>query len=289
MAAHRYQPACVLWVEGHDAATFLQGQFSNDLGGLEPGGGAYGLWLDRRGRVVADSHVVRAAGGAGYWVASVSSPAADVMRRLGDFIIADDVTLEDRTAGWRALALVGDGAGAWLGEQPRDGLVLRGRRSARESWEWMLPGTALAGAEAAVAGARPLQWEELEGMRIDAGLASVPRDIGPGDLPNEGGLEAATVSYSKGCYLGQEVMARLRGRGTVRRALVRVGGRGAPPPLPAALWRGGQASGELRSAVAAGAGGYRGLAIVPVGSAAPGTALGLEKGGPATLEVAAGP
>ena len=283
---YRYRPACVLWVEGDDAAAFLQGQFSNDLGGLEPGRGAYGLWLDRRGRVVADSHVVRAEGG--YWVASVSSPAADVMRRLGAFIIADDVVLDDRTAGWWALALVGEGAGAWLGAQPREGLVLGGRRAARESWEWMVPGSGLAGADAALGGARALAWEELERTRIDAGIASVPRDIGPGDLPNEGGLEAAAISYSKGCYLGQEVMARLRSRGSVRRALVRVRGSGAPPPVPAALWSGDRASGELRSAAPAeGGGGFRGLALVPVGSARPGTALGLERGGAPSLEVAA--
>jgi hypothetical protein len=85
-------------------------------------------------------------------------------------------------------------------------------------------------------------------------------------------------------------MARLRGRGTVRRALVRVQGRGAPPPLPVALWSGDRASGELRSAAPAGeGGGFRGLAIVPVASARPGTALGLEKGGAPALEVAAGP
>lgn len=290
VAVHRYRPACVLRVEGSDAASFLQGQFSNDLGRLEPGGEAYGLWLDRRGRVVADSHVVRAPAGGGYWVASVSSAAADVMRRLGDFIIADDVALEDRTAGWSALALVGEGSGAWLRAQPRAGLVLGGRRAAGESWEWMLPEPARAGAEGALGGARALSGEEVELMRIDAGLASVPRDIGPGDLPNEGGLEGAAISYSKGCYLGQEVMARLRGRGTVRRALVRVRGRGAPPPLPAALWSGDRASGELRSAAPEGTGaGFRGLAIVPVASASPGTPLGLERGGAPALEVAAEP
>jgi folate-binding protein YgfZ len=127
-------------------------------------------------------------------------------------------------------------------------------------------------------------------MRIAAGLASVPRDIGPGDPPNEGGLEGAAISYSKGCYLGQEVMARLKSRGSVRRALVRVRGTGAPPSVPAPLWIGVRASGELRSAVRdEGGGGFAGLALVPVSSAPPGTALGLEKGGPPALEVAAGP
>lgn len=288
-AVFSYRPACVLWVDGGDAAAFLQGQFSNDLRGLEPGAEAYGLWLDRRGRVVADSHVARPGSGGGYWVVSISSPAATVMRRLGDFIIADDVAIEDRTAGWRGLSLVGEGTGAWLRAQPREGLILGGRRAAAESWEWVFPEALRADADAAVGTARALSEEELERMRITAGIASVPRDIGPGDLPNEGELEAAAISYSKGCYLGQEVMARLRSRGSVRRTLVRVRGAGAPPPVPAPLWSGDRASGELRSAAPEEGGrGFLGLALVPVASAPPGTPLAVEKGGAPTLEVAAG-
>jgi hypothetical protein len=290
VAVFRYRPACVLWVDGGDASTFLQGQFSNDLGRLEPGGAAYGLWLDRRGRVIADSHVVRDATGGGFWVASVTSPAVAVMKRLGDFIIADDVALGDRTDGWCALALVGEGSGAWLRAQPRAGFLLKGRRAAAENWEWMLPESERADADAAVGGARGLSEEELERMRIVAGLASVPRDIGPGDLPNEGGLESEAISYSKGCYLGQEVMARLRSRGSVRRALVRVSGSGSPPPVPAPLWSGERAAGELRSAVRGEAGrGFAGLALVQVSSASSGTVLGLEKGGAPALDVAVVP
>jgi folate-binding protein YgfZ len=80
----------------------------------------------------------------------------------------------------------------------------------------------------------------------------VPRDIGPDDLPNEGGLDAVAISYTKGCYLGQEVMARLKSMGQVRRQLLRVTGAGAPPALPATLYNGPKRMGELRSAAADG-------------------------------------
>jgi hypothetical protein len=276
----------VLRVAGGDAATFLQGQFSNDLGNLKPGEAAYGLWLDRKGHVVADGHVILIGPGEGYWVASVSSPAATVAGRLGDFIIADDVALEDQTGGWLGLSLVGEGTGAWLGSEPRAGIHFKGRRAAAENWEWIHPAEEGGPADAAVARIREASREEMERLRIASGIASVPGDIGPGELPDEGGLEDAAISYSKGCYLGQEVMARLKSRGSVRRKLVRVRGPGAAPAVPAQLWSGEQAAGELRSAVGDGDGlGFVGLALIRV---PPAGSFGLERGVPPAVEIVGG-
>jgi tRNA-modifying protein YgfZ len=273
-----YRPACVLRVSGPDAGAFLQGQFTNDLGRMAPLETVYGLWLDRRGRVIADSHVVRSADGAEYWIVSVASPAATVARRLGDFIIADEVTVEDPTASWAAVSLIGAGAGAWLAAEPRSGFRFPGRRAAVENWEWIYP-EADSGAAAAVAAARPLSRLDLERLRIAAGIPAIPADIGPADLPNEGGLESDAISYSKGCYLGQEVMARVRSLGRVRRKLVRVAGDGPPPPVPAALWLGDRKEGELRSVVPDAAGGYAGLALVSVGGASAGRPFSLTSAG----------
>jgi folate-binding protein YgfZ len=279
-----YSPACVLRVSGADAAAFLQGQFSNDLAGIGPGRASYGLWLDRKGHVVADSHVVGSEAAGEFWVASVSSDAAIVARRLGDFIIADDVAVEDVTCAWRGLALVGEGTGAWLAGEGRAGIRFPGRRSSAESWEWIWPAGS---ADPRPAGARTASAEEMERMRIESAIASVPRDIGPGELPNEGGLEGAAISYSKGCYLGQEVMARLKSRGSVRRALVRVRGAGAAPAVPAGLWAGEARAGELRSAVSdPGGGAFWGLALVSRSAAPAGASLSLAPGAPAALEVA---
>jgi folate-binding protein YgfZ len=280
-----YAPACLLRASGPDAAAFLQGQFTNDLGGIKPGGAVYGLWLDRKGRVIADSHVVLAADGTGFWIASITSPASVVARRLGDFIVADDVLIEDETAGWRGVSLIGAGSGHWLSGEPRPGIRFPGRRDSGENWEWIFPAGESASVDAATSGARRAQAGDVERMRIRSAIPSIPADIGPADLPNEGGLGAQAISYSKGCYLGQEVMARLRSRGRVRRTLVQVRGDGAPPGVPAALWRGERREGELRSAVAdAGGGGYAGLALVSAEAAA--GALSLAPGGPPSVEVA---
>ena len=80
-------------------------------------------------------------------------------------------------------------------------------------------------------------------------------------MPNEGGLETEAISYTKGCYLGQEVMARLKSMGKVRRQLARVCGAGQPPQLPAPVFQAGRKVGEVRSVVSEGAG-WIGLALV---------------------------
>jgi tRNA-modifying protein YgfZ len=269
-AIFAYQPACVLRVGGPDASAFLQGQFTNDLRNIPPGKPVWGLWLDRKGRVMADSHVLKGIADDDYWIISVASPASVIIRHLEDHIIADEVTIEDETGLWRGMALVGAGVGAWCAAEDRAGLIFPGRRSSEECREWVFRESEAALVAAAIAGARTLSVDEAERMRISASIPSIPADIGPADLPNEGGLDALAISYSKGCYLGQEVMARLKARGRVRRTLVRVAGKGAPPPVPAPLWRDGRREGELRSVVPdAGGRGYSGLALVSAAAAGP--------------------
>ena len=284
VAVFPYRPAGILRVTGPDAHTFLQGQFTNDLSKIVPRGHVYGLWLDRKGRVVADSQVVMTASGGEFLIASMASPAAAIERHLGGHIIADDVAIADETAAWHGISLAGPGSGAWLNGEAVPGFAFPGRRGSGENWEWLFPEADSAAVGAAVSGARILDAADVERARILAGIPSVPGDIGPSDLPNEGGLDRDAISYSKGCYLGQEVMARIKSLGRVRRALVRVHGAGAVPALPAALWGGDRREGEIRSAVP-GPGGFDGLALVSVAAAASGSPLALAAGAPGTVEI----
>jgi len=138
-----------------------------------------------------------------------------------------------------------------------------GRRALQPSSEWVYPVTSEneRAVAAALAGRSELSAVEMEQLRIAAKIPVVPIDIGPGELPNEGGLDETAISYTKGCYLGQEVMARLKTMGQVRRRLLRVRGNGAIPSLPAALYDGERRVGELRSAVV-NAEGFVGLALL---------------------------
>lgn len=280
MAFSRWQPAAWLRISGEDAGSFLQGQFSNDLRGLESDAAVYGLWLNHKGRVLADSFILRGAGHSEFWVGSYESSSLVIRERLEAYVIADDVVIEDQTEAWSAIALIGPRArerATVLKESLAGAFVFRGRRMKDESWECVFPAAEVERLAALLTDSAECSAAELERWRIDAGVPAVPRDIGPADLPNEGGLEADAISYTKGCYLGQEVMARLKSMGQVRRRLMRVTGRGAAPALPAPLYQGERKIGELRSAVDA-AEGFVGLALMTLLNLAADAPLGLAPG-----------
>ncbi len=254
--------ACVVNVSGEDAAEFLQGQFSQDLRDLQADGVAYGFWLTRTGKVQGDAWVVAGAEG-DFVVLSRSMPAAELMARFEHHIIADEVYLEDVTAGWEASWWAGEGVVAALDAE-------RAKWSGGEGW--ILPelpglpgGSAYRIARAKPAGGEAEQVDamELERRRIGVGLGQVPADVGADDLPQEGGLALSGVSFNKGCYLGQEVMARVQTTGRVRRRLVKVRGEGtAPTESVEPLFVGDREVGTLRSRVGLPDGAWIGLAMV---------------------------
>jgi folate-binding protein YgfZ len=262
------RPAAVLRVSGEDAPTYLQSQCSRDLRGLAPGQVRYGLWLDRKGKVHADS-LIFCLEPEVFILLSPYCPAQTLAAKLEDNIIADEVEIEDLTADALTVVEIGlpatdvPDAGTFSTKQagegsvPVDELCFAGRRSMRPCREtlWL---HGLPDGENAPSS----EDDVLARERILAGIPAVPQDIGPGDLPQEGGLEKDAVSFNKGCYLGQEVMARLHAMGRTQRALHRVTLDKLPASLPAeVLDAEGKAVGELRS-VAACADGVIGLAML---------------------------
>jgi tRNA-modifying protein YgfZ len=285
-----FRPAACLHVSGSDAETFLQGQFTNDLRSAGTDRAVYGLWLNQKGKVLADSFILRAANQAGFWLVSYFSPAAVIRERLEAYVIADDVTIDDVTATHAGVSIIGSGARQWLERHNQAkidhnaGWWFAGRRSREENIEWIFPVENLAAVKSRLVPAHEWSALEVERARIEAGIPAVPIDIGPGDLPNEGGLEIDAISFTKGCYLGQEVMARLKSMGQVRRRLLRVSdSSGQVPALPAPLFVGDKKAGELRSAVADGAGGFVGLALLSLLQLQPETALALAPQGASTI------
>jgi folate-binding protein YgfZ len=253
-------PAATIRVFGDDAFSFLQGQFTNELR-QPPRSATYGLWLDQKGKVLADSHVLGISENE-FLVTSAHSAAELILRRLESYIIADEVTLKDETPATKGLLLMGEHAGdaleQILGSRParnrfvggKGVMAFAGRRAAGENFEVIGDANAIRNVQAQLraSGVRDLSGDELEFARITAGIPRVPWDVGPGDLPNEAGLEDGAISYTKGCYLGQEVMARLKNLGQVRRRLHVVRGRGFPPASRTALYQADKKVGEIRSA-----------------------------------------
>jgi len=300
-----WKPACWLRVEGPDAFSFLQGQFSNDLRGLglsscgeggeralagEGGLGqsVYGLWLDRKGRILGDGFVLRAAEER-FFICSYETPAAVLRTHLERFIIADEVEVFDETSSIVGLTLFLEEGTDFSLDLGQAASAFEGRRGSR-AIEWVGSVEARAELLTKLNSKAEFGLQEVERRRILGKIPAVPRDLGSGDLPQEGGaeFERAAVSYTKGCYLGQEVMSRLHTMGRVRRRLVLARLEGlVPVELPVPLFFGEKRVGELRSTAAAKApGGFIGLALVslyglPTGS----VRLSFYPSGPAEVTV----
>jgi folate-binding protein YgfZ len=290
-AFFRWRPACWLRVAGEDAASFLQGQFTNDLRGLESGKSVYGLWLTLKGKILADSFILRGGHANEFWIGSYFSPAATIAERLESHVIADDVAIEDVTTSMAGISLFGEmGWEALRARVGEEAFVFAGRRDQTPAMECVQSQRLALLPWIEAIGAVEVGEEDLARRRIAAGIPAIPIDVGPTDLPQEAGLEAAAISFTKGCYLGQEVMARLKSMGQVRRRLWRVRGTGGNPPgLPAAVFRNERQVGELRSAARDGEGGWIGLAMVSLLHVEPGVELSFAPGGAPGLRLGATP
>jgi len=227
------------WVEvrGEDSFPFLQGQFSNDLRRSGDGPATYGLWLDRKGKVLADSFVLQN-DPEHFFLFTYHSPARTVLGRLDPYIVADDVELTDGSADMAVIALWGESVSAVLATaglpMPDENCFVRsenlfivsGRRSREPNVDIICPSATetvnLLSARLLKAGATTTDATELERERIRSAIPAIPADVGPQELPQEGSLEGDALSHTKGCYTGQEVMARIRSMGQVRRRLMQV-------------------------------------------------------------------
>jgi hypothetical protein len=254
-------PVSVVKVTGEDAAEFLQGQFTQNLSGLSDRESAYGFLLTQKGRVWGDAVLLRL--DEEHWkIFSWSLSAGEMSDRLEAYIIADDVELADETTAWQAWRI-------GVGDQARDGIMADHPASIalRVAADLDLPWRVVVHPAHA-----PISWPEgwtaveadrFEAVRIQAGWPRVPVDLGAGDFPPEGGRHRHGISYTKGCYLGQEVMARLAATGRLRRGLAWVSGSGKPPVGEVQLVQGDKTAGELRSrAPLADGQGWVGLAMM---------------------------
>lgn len=198
----------VVRVTGEDAAAFLQGQCSADLRNAPL---VDALWLNRKGRVLAHTVIAKEADGS-FLLLCPHLSAAELIAIVTANVIADDVVATEESAQWQRVVVWGEGSVEAL----TGGRLFSTRRFGVTAWEVLAPAEV------------KLPWTvgvfaELDALRISAGVPSVPADCGAHEFPQECGLDA-WVSYTKGCYLGQEVMARIQSMGSLRRILRKVSG-----------------------------------------------------------------
>lgn len=195
--------AAVIRVTGSDAASFLQGQCSADL---TKANNIHALWLNRKGRVLAHTLIIKEPDRS-FLILCPHLSAADAIAVMSSNLIADDVTLTDETSQWKTGIVWGDAV-------PNFDSGIRFWPSARtsfESWEVLFP-------KDMSMEANESDISFIEKNRIESGIPSVPEDCGANEFPQECGIDD-WVSYNKGCYLGQEVMARIQSMGSLRRSL----------------------------------------------------------------------
>ena len=252
---------------GADRASYLQGLLTNDVAALPPGEGCYSAYLTPQGRLIADMAVVNL--GDEMLLDVDAGVTAMLLERLREFVFTEDVTVEDRTAAWTALAVHGpeaarivadlvqpSGDGAPLGADALGRLPEYRQRSGRfadapvavvrsdEIGEvgFVLYAEAAAArplTEALAVAAVQLDAATFALLRLEAGRPAFPADMDKDTIPLEAGIESRAVSETKGCYVGQEVIVRIlhRGQGRVARRLVglRLGPGDPPPDAGAAL------------------------------------------------------
>jgi folate-binding protein YgfZ len=260
---------------GADRKSFLNGQVTNNVKDLSVGQGCYAALVTAKGKMESDLNI--------YCLENEllldfePGLSAAVQSRLEKYIIAEDVQIADAAPPYGVLSVQGPAAGAilqglglpappqpfgittfphpdlgeiYLANQPRTGAA---------GFDLFIPAITLPAATEKVLtvvrakGGRTCGWAALEMARIEVGLPRFGADMDGANLPPEAGLDNRAVSYSKGCYIGQEVIARIRTYGQVAKAL-----RGLRLPddlseLPKKgdkLWRDGKETGYITSAIA---------------------------------------
>lgn len=281
-------------VTGEDRARLLHAMTTNHVQGLKPGEGQYTFFLNAQGQIQADAYVLCFAD---HFLVDVEPQTRQSLyEHLDRFIIADDVTLEDVTEQTFALGLEGPQALRLAAEA---GITAPHAAYSHTEWDaYSVAAVSFTGAHGVRiygpalrkddamgiltnTGAIEATSEDAETFRITQFKPRYGHDITERSLPQET-QQTRALHFQKGCYLGQEIVERVRSRGHVNKLLVGFTGESEHAPEPGAkVAYGGKEDGEVTSAVAVG-GKFYGLAIVRSQMAQPGTIVGIE-GRPATL------
>lgn len=286
-----------IWMRDRDRAALLHRLSTNHIERLAPGAGADTVLTTPIGRIV-DLLGVYALADALLLISSPGRGPALANHLRKNIFFNDKVKLEDATQALGQLALYGPQAGALLAARGLPGAGLPARGIAEAAWGdaplyvaacrplggagyWLIAApAALADLAAALRadGAATLDEPTHEVLRVEAGHPAYGRELSQEYIPLETGLWDA-VSFNKGCYVGQEIIARMESRGRLAKSL-----RGLrlaePPRLPAEpaaplakLDAGGKEAGDLTSVVESPRHGLIGLAYVRTAYAEPGTGL----------------
>lgn len=231
-------------VIGTDAARLLHAMCSNNIRDLQPGTGLYAFFLNDKGRIMADANIFRVDDE--FWLDTEAETGPRIYHHLNKYIIADDAEAINDTSHWFGVGIEGP--------ESRSALEQLGFPVPENPLQILRTDTALVARASATGqlgyriwtptGDRPGLWERLkaskipqafederEVVRLENGLPVYGPDISERYLVQETQALHA-VHFSKGCYLGQEIVERVRSRGQVHRLLTPIRIEGTVPPAP---------------------------------------------------------
>ncbi len=268
---------------GRDRARLLHNLSSNEVKKLTPGSGCYAFLLSPQGRIQADLQLLCFADH--FLIETEPDLREKVFAHIRRYIIADQVELEDVTAQTVEVALEGPGSAVILAAL---GAPVPGDPYAHLPWgEATIASMSISGQpgfrifggagiadKLRAAGAKPVSAEDVRQVRVENGKPRYGEDMNEKSLPQET-QQMHAVSFTKGCYLGQEIVERIRAQGHVNKKLVRleIDAREAPS-AGSKLTANGSEVGEITSSVySPGSGKVIALAYVRTPNAAPATEL----------------
>ncbi|MEO5894576.1 MAG: glycine cleavage T C-terminal barrel domain-containing protein [Vicinamibacterales bacterium] len=243
-------------LRGNDRRSYLHGLLTNDIEPLGPGQGVYAALLTAQGRMISDMHVYELGDAV---LLTVPLPLTSAIRaHLDQFVFSEDVQVEDVTDATVQIGIYGPSAGDAVESLrstetnlvvPSDDFGIAGFEVIveRESRDRVI-------ASVDAAGARAVDMETLDVVRVESGVPQFLVDMTETTIPLEAGIEKRAISMTKGCYPGQEVIVRVlhRGGGRVARKLVGIvlAYETELPPAHAGVYSGEREIGTLTSVVA---------------------------------------
>lgn len=252
-------------LRGADRVRWLNGMITNNIRDLAVGNGVYAFLLNAQGRILGDLNAYN--DGDSLIVDTDQSQREKIAATFDHFIIMDDVEIDDLSAKWVAFGIAGPGSREVLRKvgvevppleplqfltvaiQGKPSRLVRGADGIHEAYElWVSPSAEQSVWQALTeAGAKPVGSTAIELYRIVRGVPRYGYDLRERDLPQET-EQFRALNFNKGCYVGQEIVERIRSRGSVHRTFTGFRVEGAAPAIGAKIESQGKEVGEVTSA-----------------------------------------